>query len=75
MSRRSFNVSTQAPHAVVRSTRALEAAAGADWLERSVDQEFSWTDAVSSAVMTERAIMEALTLDRPFAIAGFRMQP
>jgi len=25
--------------------------------------------------MTERAISDALTLDRPFSIAGFRMQP
>ncbi len=59
----------------VRSTAELEAAALTDWLERYADQEFSFTDAVSFAVMTEWAITDALTLDRHFAIAGFRMEP
>ena len=63
------------PNVVVRSTRALEARAVADWLERYADQQFSFTDAVSFAVMAERAITEALTLDRHFATAGFRMRP
>jgi predicted nucleic acid-binding protein len=65
----------QAGIVVVRSTAEIEAAAVADWLERYVDQEFSFTDAVSFAVMTAWAITDALTLDRHFAIAGFRMQP
>ncbi len=65
----------QAGIVVVRSTAELEAAAAADWLERYVDQPFSFTDAVSFAVMAERAITDALALDRHFAIAGFRMQP
>jgi predicted nucleic acid-binding protein len=65
----------QAGIVVVRSTADLEAAALADWLGRYVDQAFSFTDAVSFAVMTERAITDALTLDRHFATAGFRMQP
>ena len=65
----------QAGIVVVRSTAELEAAALADWLERYADQEFSFTDAVSFAVMTEWAITNALTLDRHFAIAGFRMKP
>ena len=63
------------PNVVVRSTRALEARAVVDWLERYADQEFSFTDAVSFAVMAERAITDALTLDRHFATAGFRMRP
>ena len=63
------------PNVVVRSTRALEARAVVDWLERYADQDFSFIDAVSFAVMAERAIMEALTLDRHFATAGFRMRP
>ena len=65
----------QAGIVVVRSTAELEAAALTDWLERYADQEFSFTDAVSFAVMTEWAITDALTLDRHFAIAGFRMEP
>jgi predicted nucleic acid-binding protein len=65
----------QAGIVVVRSTAELEGAAVSDWLERYADQEFSLTDALSFAVMTEWAITDALTLDRQFAIAGFRMQP
>jgi predicted nucleic acid-binding protein len=60
---------------VVRSSAELERAAVGDWLERYDDQEFSFADAVSFAVMTERGISEALTLDRHFAAAGFRMVP
>jgi uncharacterized protein len=60
-----------APNVVVRSTVALEAAALRDWLEPFEDQEFSFTDAVSFAVMRERGIREALALDRHFAAAGF----
>ena len=60
-----------APNLVIHSTAELEAAAEADWLTRYADQDFSLTDAVSFAVMTERGITEALTLDRHFATAGF----
>jgi uncharacterized protein len=60
---------------VVRSTADLERAAITDWLERYEDQEFSFADAVSFAVMAERGISEALALDRHFAAAGFRMVP
>jgi len=38
-----------------------------------VDQDFSFTDAVSFTVMTTRGIEEALTLDHHFAVAGFRI--
>lgn len=63
------------PNVVVPSSPALEAAAIHDWLERYDDQDFSFADAVSFAVMTERGITEALTLDRHFATAGFHMLP
>ena len=56
---------------VVLSTAEFEAAAEANWLTRYDDQDLSLTDAVSLAVMTERGITEALTLDRHFATAGF----
>jgi predicted nucleic acid-binding protein len=63
------------PNVVVRSSAELERVAVTDWLERYDDQDFSFADAVSFAVMTERGVSEALTLDRHFAAAGFRMVP
>lgn len=60
------------PNLVVHSTAELEAKAIRAWLERYGDQDFSFTDAVSFAVMTERRIDEALTLDHHFEVAGFR---
>lgn len=65
----------RAPNLVVTSTPDLERRAQRDVLDRFVDQSFSFTDAVSFAVMTERGIHDALTLDRHFAIAGFAMLP
>ena len=62
----------ESPNVVVRSTRELEAAAERDWLTRYDDQDFSFADAVSFAVMTERGIREALTLDHHFVVAGFQ---
>ena len=59
------------PNVVVRSSRELEAAAERNWLGRYDDQDFSFADAVSFAVMTERGIREALTLDHHFVVAGF----
>jgi len=58
---------------VVPSTPDLERRGQEDWLERFEDQDFSLTDAVSFAVMTERGIREALALDRHFATAGFAL--
>ena len=44
---------------------------GVPWLARYDDQGFSFADAVSFAVMTERGIRDALTLDHHFVVAGF----
>jgi len=60
------------PNVIVRSSRELEAAAERDWIIRYDDQEFSFADAVSFAVMAERGIREALALDPHFAVAGFQ---
>lgn len=62
----------ESPNIVVRSTRALESAAERDWLARYADKDFSFTDAVSFAVMADRGIHDALTLDHHFVVAGFR---
>jgi predicted nucleic acid-binding protein len=60
---------------VVHSTPQWEAIARRDWIERYTDHDFSLTDAVSFAVMRERRITDVLTLDRHFAVAGFRVLP
>ena len=61
------------PNVVVWSTPDLEAAAVRDWLEPFEDQDFSFTDGVSFAVMKARGIREALALDQHFAAAGFAL--
>jgi predicted nucleic acid-binding protein len=63
------------PHMVVASTWELEERAIRDWIEPYDDQDFSFTDAVSFAVMKERGIEEALALDHHFVVAGFRTRP
>jgi hypothetical protein len=65
----------QAPNLIVAATPELEAEAVGQWLERFTDQAFSFTDAVSFAVMNARGIHDALTLDRHFATAGFNVVP
>ena len=63
----------EAPNVVVRSTRDLETEAERNWLVRYADQDFSFTDAVSFAVMTDRRIRDALSLDHHFEVAGFQL--
>lgn len=63
------------PNVVVTSSPELESIAIRDWLDRFEDQDFSLTDAVSFAVMTDRGIREALALDRHFGVAGFEVSP
>lgn len=60
---------------VVSSTPDLERAARERWLAGYSDQDFSFTDAVSFAVMTQRKISDALTLDHHFSVAGFTVVP
>lgn len=63
------------PNLVVASTPELEERAIVDWLDAYQDQDFSFADAVSFALMAERDITDALTLDHHFATAGFRVVP
>jgi predicted nucleic acid-binding protein len=63
------------PILIVASSAELERDAVAQWLERFADQDFSFADAVSFAVMKVRKIREALTLDAHFAVAGFARVP
>jgi predicted nucleic acid-binding protein len=65
----------QPPNVIVSSTPEIERQAIADWLEPFDDQNFSFADSVSFAVMRERDITRALTLDAHFATAGFEMLP
>jgi len=66
---------TRPPNRIVHSSPEIEARAVTDWLERYDDQGFSFCDAVSFAVMRERKIGDALSLDRYFRTAGFRVRP
>ena len=45
--------------------------AAADWLEQYSDQQISFTDALSFAMMRRLRMTEAFTFDRHFVIAGF----
>ncbi|MGQ0642761.1 MAG: type II toxin-antitoxin system VapC family toxin [Gemmatimonadaceae bacterium] len=63
------------PTVLVWSTAELERRALEDWIARYYDQDFSFADAVSFAVMKSRGISHALTLDRHFATAGFHPVP
>lgn len=65
----------QPPNLVVTSTPQMEGEAISQWLERFDDQDFSFADAVSFAVMSARGIKDALTLDRHFQVAGFNGVP
>ena len=58
----------------VQSTEELEIEAE-DILRRYSDQDFSYTDAVSFALMRQRGIGTAFAFDKHFSIAGFSMVP
>jgi hypothetical protein len=58
----------------VYSDPTLEAAAH-EILRQYEDQDFSYVDAVSFALMRQRGITEAFAFDRHFAIAGFVLVP
>lgn len=66
---------SRAPNIVISSTPEYEATAEAEWLSRYADHDFSFTDAVSFAVMSDRGIREALALDNHFVVAGFSILP
>jgi predicted nucleic acid-binding protein len=63
------------PNVVVASTADTEARAVSDWLAKFDDLDLSFADAASFAVMAERGIREALTLDQHYAAAGFVIVP
>jgi uncharacterized protein len=65
----------RSPNLVASSTAELEHRAEDDWLRRFADQDFSFTDAVSFAVMAERGIAHVLGLDHHFSTAGFVLVP
>ncbi len=44
-------------------------------LRRYSDQDFSYADAISFALMQERGLQEAFTFDHHFAVMGFRHIP
>jgi len=65
----------RSPNEVVVSIADFEDQAVHDWIQRCGDQDFSLADSVSFAVMSERSIEEALTLDHHSRVAGFRTRP
>jgi predicted nucleic acid-binding protein len=54
---------------------ALQEAALTDWIRSFDDQPFTFTDAVSFAVMRASRVSTAFTFDHHFAVAGFDMIP
>jgi predicted nucleic acid-binding protein len=65
----------RSPNIVISSSSDYEESAITDWLDKFDDQDFSFTDAVSFAVMSDRGIREALAIDHHFTVAGFTVVP
>lgn len=59
----------------VYADASLQQAALSDWMRRYADQPFTFTDALSFAVMKDRGIEAAFTFDAHFSVAGFRILP
>lgn len=60
----------------VFADRDLQDSALADWIRRFADQAFTFTDAVSFALIRTLGIRSAFTFDSHFfSVAGFRMLP
>ena len=57
---------------ILPSTRADELAA-LQWMHKFADQDVSFTDCVSFALMRRNRIRTAFTFDRHFLLAGFRI--
>ncbi|MFH0787218.1 MAG: PIN domain-containing protein [Pseudomonadota bacterium] len=56
------------------SDHQLEIMAG-EILRKYSDQNFTYTDAVSFALMKQQGIQEAFSFDRHFTVAGFKLIP
>ena len=70
-----LNVIETTPYlTIIYSEQTLEAAAK-DLLRQFNDQSFSYTDAVSFAVMRQRKIADAFAFDQHFTTAGFTLIP
>lgn len=59
---------------IIYSDAVLETTAE-EFLRRYSDQDFSYTDAVSFALMSQRGIAEAFAFDHHFYTAGFTLVP
>ena len=56
---------------VMRATEKDERAA-LDWFEKFADQQVSFTDCVSFALMRKRRVSRVFAFDRHFELAGFK---
>ncbi|MBU3664410.1 MAG: type II toxin-antitoxin system VapC family toxin [Chthoniobacterales bacterium] len=63
------------PRLIVMSSDGEIREQALQWFFRYADKEFSFTDCTSFAVMKAEKIRDALTTDRHFEQAGFRMVP